>query len=123
MSFCTAVTCIDGRIHIPVITFLKERYNVDYVDMVSEPGPNRILADATDQPTVESIIRRVKISVEKHQSSTIAVVGHYDCAGNPSTDAEQSEHTAAAVSSIQKEFPDLTVVGLWVDDQWQASTL
>ena len=40
MSFCTAINCMDGRVQLPVIRFLQERFKVDYVDVISEPGPN-----------------------------------------------------------------------------------
>jgi len=41
MEFCTAINCMDGRVQIPVISFLEERFNARYVDVISEPGPNR----------------------------------------------------------------------------------
>ena len=56
MEFCTAINCMDGRVQIPVITYLKERFKADYVDVVSEPGPNRILAEGSDQPVLVTVI-------------------------------------------------------------------
>ena len=32
MKFCTAVTCMDGRIQLPVIAYLQKRFNAEYVD-------------------------------------------------------------------------------------------
>lgn len=121
MSFCTAVNCMDGRVQIPVIRFLKERFVVDYVDVVSEPGPNRILAEQDDPRAVESILNRVAISVEHHGSVGIAVVGHHDCAGNPATPSEQEGHTRAAVDFIRTKYGGLPVIGLWVDDAWKVT--
>ena len=83
MRFCTAINCMDGRVQIPVIQYLKDRFDADYVDAVTEPGPNRILAEDADTRIRQSIDRRVGISVEGHGSVGIAVVGHHDCAGNP----------------------------------------
>jgi len=40
MIFCTAVNCMDGRVQLPVINYLKERFSANYVDMITEPGPN-----------------------------------------------------------------------------------
>ena len=79
-SFATAINCMDGRTQIPVIDYIRKKYNVDYVDMITEPGPIRVLAENTDKPTVESIKRRVEISTGKHGSVHIVIVGHHDCA-------------------------------------------
>ena len=46
MEFCTAINCVDGRVQVPVINYLKKRFKVDYVNVVSEPGPSKILAEA-----------------------------------------------------------------------------
>ncbi len=88
---------MDGRIQLPVIGFLKKRFSVNYVDIVSEPGPNLILAEQSDSKTVKSILYRVDISVKKHKSKGIAIIGHYDCAGNPSDRDEQISHLQAAI--------------------------
>lgn len=123
MSFCTAITCIDGRVQLPVIGYLKQRFNVDYVDIVSEPGPNRILGKAAQSSLSELIFQRVKISVERHGSVGIAVVGHHDCAGNPWDKDEQDADTRAAMACVSKRFPHLPVIGLWVDEHWEVSEI
>ena len=121
MRFCTAINCMDGRVQLPVIQYLQDRFGVGYVDVVTEPGPNRILAEESDGVALASIERRVKISVEDHQSVGIAVVGHHDCAGNPSSGVEQKRHTIAAVRRIQKAFDHVPVIGLWVDENLNVS--
>jgi carbonic anhydrase len=122
--FCTAINCMDGRVQTPVTTFLRQRFQVDYVDMITEPGPNRILGRQTDASLVASILHWVSISVEHHHSVGIAVVGHYDCAGNPADEAAQAADTRAAVRYIREQCPsarNLPVIGLWVDKGWRAS--
>ena len=121
MEFCTAVNCMDGRVQIPVITYLKERFKVAYVDVVSEPGPNKILADGTDQQLLDSIWSRVEISLFKHASRGIAVIGHHDCAGNPVDRDTQRQHTAEAVRRVRERFGSVEVIGLWVDRNWEVS--
>jgi len=91
---------MDGRVQLPVIGFLKKYFSVHYVDVVSEPGPNLILAEQSDSKTVKSILYRVDISVQKHRSKGIAITGHYDCAGNPSAKSEQISHLHAAISFL-----------------------
>ncbi len=116
MRFCTAINCMDGRVQVPVIIYLQHRFSADYVDIVSEPGPNRIIAESDDNAAIESIRRRVRFSVDHHSSVGIAVVGHHDCAGNPMPETVQNRHTEAAVESIQNIFSHIPVIGLWVDE-------
>ncbi len=81
--FATAINCIDGRTHIPVIEYLRDRFGVDYVDLVTESGPNKILAENSDKTSVNSIKKRVAISIERHASELIAIIGHHECAVTP----------------------------------------
>jgi len=119
MSFCTAVNCIDGRVQEPVVGFLKGRFGVRYVDMVTEAGPVGILASQQESAKADSIIARVDISVNKHKSVGIAVVAHYDCAGNPVSDDVQIEQINCSVEFIETKYPQAEVIGLWVDDTWK----
>ena len=54
-TFATAINCMDGRVQLPVTAFLKKKYGVDYVDVITEPGPNGILAANKDQSIIYSI--------------------------------------------------------------------
>ncbi len=123
MIFYTAINCMDGRVQLPVIEFIQAKFNVDYVDMITEPGPNRILAENAPAHLVESILERVRISVEKHGSTGIVIVGHPDCAGNPTSDKEQDKQTAAAVELLRRHFPNVPVMGVWLDGNRQAKEL
>ncbi|MBL7115553.1 MAG: hypothetical protein ISS35_07285 [Kiritimatiellae bacterium] len=123
MRFCTAVNCMDGRVQLPVIKYLQEHFGVEYVDMITEPGPNAMLAAGCEAAGVDSILARMRISVEKHRSVGIAVVGHYDCAGNPVSQEDQTKHTLAAVENVKQRFPELPVIGLWVGEDWQVSKI
>ena len=124
MSFCTAVNCMDGRVQLPVIAFLKERFAVEHVDTITEPGANRILGRQTSVALIASILERIRISVEHHNSVGIAVAGHHDCAGNPGGKDQQTSDTVAAVEYIRKRcsrYGRLEVIGLWVDENWSVS--
>ena len=118
-QFCTAINCMDGRTQLPVIQYLQRRFNVAYVDMITDAGPNRILAEGKPPERIEAIRKRTDISVTAHGSTVIAVVGHVDCAGNPVSDEEQWVHLKQAVTRIRRWYPELTVLALWVDDQWR----
>lgn len=117
--FATAINCMDGRVQMPVTEYLKRKYGVDYVDMITEPGPNKILAENSDRMIVESIKKRVEISAMKHDSSLIAIVGHYDCAGNPVEEQAQVKQILSAIKTIESWSFDMHVIGLWVNNNWE----
>lgn len=121
MSFCVAINCMDGRVQLPVISYLQERLGVEHVDSVTDPGPVRLLAEATDEGACQSIRDRVALSVEKHGSRVIAVAAHHDCAGNPAPEQVQRRQLAQAVEHVAGLFPGNTVLGLWIDDEWNVS--
>ena len=118
MKFATAINCMDGRTQLPVIAYLKEKCKVDYVDVVTEAGPVRILSDSTDRILIDSIRQKVEISVEKHYSRCIAVVGHSDCAGNPVSEEIQREQILKSIKRISSWNFKANVLGLWVDENW-----
>jgi len=121
--FVTAINCMDGRTQLPVNEYLRNKYGADYVDTVTEPGPIKILAERTYLTQIDSIKKRVLISVEKHGSGRIAVVGHHDCAGNPVDQQTQLKQIAAAVKLIREWGLGVEVIGLWVDENWQVSEI
>ena len=123
MAFCTAISCMDGRIQLPVIVYLQKYYNAEYVDMITEAGPNLILAKRNNMAAVRSIIKRIDISVHIHQSKGIAIVGHYDCARNPAKKEKQIEHIKKAISFIRQSYDKIEIIGLWVDKHWDVNLI
>lgn len=119
--FVTAINCMDGRVQLPVIEYMKKKYQADFVDMVTEAGPIKILAEAEDEDAVKSIRKRVKISAEKHGSRIVAVVGHADCAGNPVDKMMQMIQIAGAIGVVESWKLGVKAVGLWVDEDWVVS--
>ena len=81
-KFATAINCIDGRTQKPLSEWIKNQYDVDYVDMITEPGCDKVVC-GTELDTVDKIKSKVLISINAHKSSLIAIAGHHDCAGNP----------------------------------------
>lgn len=43
-----AVTCIYGRVQVPVIKFLRRTHSVDYVDVITGPCIVKTFAEAGD---------------------------------------------------------------------------
>jgi hypothetical protein len=111
---------MDGRVQLPVIRYLQERFNAEYVDSITEAGPNLILSEQEDTVSIRSILERLEISIKNHNSVGVAVVGHHDCAGNPAPRDVQVVHIQKAVQFLRRQYEGMDVIGLWVDDNWEA---
>mgnify|MGYP001596970277 FL=1 len=119
-TFACAINCMDGRAQDVVKNFIIENYGVDYVDMITEPGPNKILASPEIfEGLVENIKKRVEISVEHHGSKVVAIVGHFGCAGNPVEKETQIEHLKKAEKTVKSFGFPVEIVLLWVEGDWQ----
>ena len=121
-TFAGAINCMDGRTQEPVITYLKERLGVDYIDAITEPGPIKLLAENID-PRVETIRTRCDISLNNHGGVALAVVSHYDCAGNPVDKAEQLVQLSKSIQLLRSWYPTTPLYGLWVDEQWTVTEI
>ena len=121
-SFATAINCMDGRTQIPVIEWIRKHYGVDYVDMITDPGPDAILAEDTDVQTIESIKRKVGISIGEHGSRFIVVVGHYDCAGNPVDMHTHLAQIRSAIGTIASWGFNAQVLGIWIEEHWNVDS-
>ena len=117
--FGTAINCIDGRTQEPVIDFMKEKYDIDGVDMVTFPGVDGIISRPENSDEVALLRNAVSISIEKHRSRIIAVVGHFDCAGNPGNREHHYAHIRSAVNEVTSwNFP-AQVFGFYVNEKQQ----
>lgn len=119
VTFATAINCMDGRTQVPVIEWMKREHGIDYVDSITEPGPVRILAEAADAPALESIRRRLDISVTRHGSTRVAIVAHADCAGNPVDKEIQLIQLRAAAATVLSWDMDVRLDLLWLGDDWR----
>lgn len=117
-KFGTAINCMDGRAQLPVISWLKSKYELDFIDMITEPGPDKILTQGS--PTqIESIKSRVLISVNAHGSQTILVAAHHDCAGNPVSREEHIKQVKDCIKILQSwKLPVKNIMGAWINDNW-----
>lgn len=117
-SFATAINCIDGRTQDAVTKFMRQRFGVQYVDMVTEAGVDGALCKGEYELT-ESVKKKVGISVTKHHAKAIVIAGHHDCAGNPVTKDEHFAHIKKAVELVEVWGFGVPVLGVYVNDHWQ----
>lgn len=122
-KFATLITCMDGRVQDAGNNFMKNFFDSEYVDVITEPAPNKILADNVSVHIIEDIFSRIDISISCHGSSVIAIVGHYDCAGNPVDKETQDVQTSKAAELIKSKYPDKKVIGLWIDRDFKTAEI
>lgn len=119
--FATAITCIDGRVQQPISDWMKLNTNVHHVDLVTEPGPDKVLSSGPVH-LIEDIIRRTRFSVRHHYSPVVAVTGHHDCAANDADKAEHLEQILDGVSVVLSHHLNVRVLGLWLNE-WNSVEL
>ena len=119
-NFATSVSCMDGRIQTPLTKWIIENYSIDFVDAITEPGVDGIMAENLD---LESIKTKVGISINAHKSKLVVVSGHYDCAGNPVSDEKHISQIKKGVEVISSWGLNVKVIGIWVDDSWNVNVL
>ena len=119
-KFCTSVSCIDGRVQIPVISWLKENHGIDYVDTITEPGMDKSFSNSSKMEEIKS---KVLISVNAHGSQLILVSGHHDCAGNPVSKSEHIQHIKNTMKTILSWNLPVNVLGAWINEKWEIETV
>lgn len=120
-KFGTAINCIDGRVQVPVADWVRLHSQVQHVDMITEPGADKILS-GNDLDKIDSIYEKVNLSIEFHQSSIIAVAGHFGCVANRVDFEERKYQIQDAVSVINNWNLRLRIVGLYVNE-WNSVDL
>lgn len=121
-TFATVINCMDGRTQLPVNEWTRKMFNVDFVDTITEPGPDKILCEGPDE-LIESIKSRVSISVNKHGSNHVILVSHTDCAGNPVDKATHLRQLKKAVHIIATWGFAAHVIGIWVGELWSVQKI
>ncbi len=53
-TFATVIDCIDGRTKQPIIEWVKSHASVDFVDVVTEPGPDKVMTQGSDSQSKKS---------------------------------------------------------------------
>lgn len=111
----TCLNCMDGRVQLPVLHWIKENYRVDFVDVITEAGMDGVLSN---QDNITEILRSIAISVDVNKSTRLFVVGHYDCRGNSVEESVHRQQIRHAVSRLKGYWSGHEIVGLWVNKSW-----
>ena len=114
-TFATAITCIDGRVQRPVTDWVKLHVNVDHVDLITEPGPDKVFS-AGPIELVQDMMRKVSFSVQHHFSKVVILSGHDTCAANGVSREEHIEQILDGIERIQDFQLNVRIIGLWVGE-------
>jgi hypothetical protein len=122
-KFGTAINCMDGRVHLPVIEWMKKQYKLDYVDMITEPGADKAVGSGWYE-RVEDIKAKVLISVDKHGSRIIIIAGHDDCAGNPVSPEQHKTNLRDALKVVRSWRLPVDIIGaIWINKDWHVEVV
>ena len=116
----TCLNCMDGRVQLPVLNWIKDHYPVDFVDVITEAGMDSVLSAQED---IHEVLRSIKISVNINKSTKLFVVGHYDCRGNPVEDSVHHQQILDSVKRLKDHWPSHEIVGLWVNKSWEVEVV
>ncbi len=117
-KFGTVINCIDGRTQLPALNWIKENYSIDYVDAITEPGPDKVVSEEKVEK-IEQLKSKINISIEKHGSKLVVIAGHHDCAGNPISKEEHQNQIRKSISVIKSWNMSVEVIGIWINDRWE----
>lgn len=110
-KFATCLNCMDGRVQLPTIQWIKKHYQVDYIDMITEAGMDGVLTN--EGINAEGVLQKINISLDQHGSRIICIVGHHDCAGNPVDDEAHKSQIRMAAQRLKelKSFCQIIAYG------------
>jgi hypothetical protein len=113
--FATAINCIDGRAQIPALDWIKLHCNVHFVDLITEPGADKVLTQGPAE-TIETLRKKAQFSFQVRQSGLIAVAAHHDCLAHPVSKQEHWDDIEESVRVICSWGWSARVLGLWVNE-------
>jgi carbonic anhydrase len=120
-KFATAITCIDGRVQQPIVDWMKLHTNVHYVDLITEPGPDKLMGDESS-PMLAEVVRKVRFSLQHHASTVVALSGHHDCAANAGDRDDHIKQIEAGVRVLLSYNLNARILGLWLSE-WNSVEL
>ena len=104
-----------------VADYLCKRWHVEYVDVITEVAPERLLAERTDRQLVTHLRSSILSSLRQQAWPRLAPAAHSDCESNPVPEAVQREQLEAAVAWLMAESEQAEVIGLWIDQTGKVS--
>lgn len=100
-TFFTSVGCMDGRVQEPILSYGKAKFGIKYADTITEAGLVGLVAKKNvKRSLLNSLKKKILISIEKHHSKGVVIHGHQECAGNPVEDKVHKEDVRRTANTI-----------------------
>lgn len=120
-KFATVINCMDGRVQNPVNEWMKQKTGAEYIDVITEAGPDRIMSSTATASRL--ILQRILVSRDTHKSTELALVAHDDCAGNPVSKEEHLKHLCKSKKIIETWELGMHVMMIWVNENWEVELI
>ena len=104
---------------VTLMMWLQNHHNVSYVSMISYRDVVDVLADTANISTNELLYDRLDDLVTHTGASLIVVVDFRSAMKDKEKPIRNRERLIAARQQAQAWFPDLTVIGLSVDERFR----
>jgi hypothetical protein len=119
-EFGCILGCMDGRTKEAAIRFMQEKFGVRWVDMITKPGMDKILADPKSHAHhIRDIKYMLSVSVKRHGTKIVGIEAHPHCAGNPVNKQTHVDHLAASIETVESFGLGIKIVPFWVHEDWQ----
>ena len=125
-TFFTSVGCMEGRIQAVIAKYGQQKFDAKYPDTITEAGLVGLLSNDPSQELLDSIRKKVLVSVEKHHSKGIIVHGHQECAALDAVDNIHKQNILKAAEIIRSMAPNLIVKPAFVvrgNSGWEVEEL
>lgn len=119
---CT-LDCMDARVQHAVKEATQKESHVNLVDVITQAGMVKVLAENKNKPLIENIKMELEISVQKHGTKCVSIAAHQDCVGNPVSKEEQIKHLRQAKKTVESFGLGIEIVLLWVDASFKKAEL
>lgn len=118
------VILCDGeeKLFVSLMLWLQNHYGISCVKMISYRDVIDVLADETDTPSRELLRARLDDLTARTGASYIIVVDSRSGVDDQGLWMENRERLSDARRRAQSWFPDLTVIGLSIDDRYRFQT-
>lgn len=106
-TVAVAIVCMDRRLHEPkadTYQQIQAILGVDHVYMLTGAGPEGKLLKR--QGGHDDFIADTALIIEAKGATTVAICGHYDCAGHPVEDHQHDADVMEAANLLREALPD-----------------
>ncbi len=109
-----AVACVDNRLHQPsIVPQLEVLLDSNSIYLETMPGPEGCILGRKDDPQnyhFTSLLSDLTLLLEAKDITTVALVGHCDCAGHPVSDEQHRLDVLTATKKLQAALPNTVSV-------------